>query len=148
MDLKIGDVVEHAILGKRKVIVGIDRNKYLCVDEDDLTSEGKVKENSRISTHSGNNFYVMRNIANVQAINAKRLFSKKKVTADFRPSKRIEFILIVVILSVFTIIILATFTSLIWNMRRGVENLLVKKAESIKEQIQSEVKTEAIKKVK
>ncbi len=90
MNLKIGDIVEHTISGKRKVIVGIENNRYLCLEENELTADGRVKENSRVSVHSGNNFYLTGNIANVQVVNPRHLFSKKKITANLKPARRPE----------------------------------------------------------
>lgn len=148
MNLKIGDVVEHTISGKRKVIVGIEDSRYFCLEQNDLTPNGQARKNSRISIHSGNNFYIVGNIPNARPINTKNLFFKKKVITEKKPSPAKEYVLIFIILSMATIIILATATSLIFNIRKGVENLLVNKARVIKEQIKNEVRSEAIKAIK
>lgn len=147
MELKIGDIVEHNILRKRKVIVGIDGDRYLCVGRNNLTADGRVWENSDISIHSGSNFYVIGHIPNVETVNPDHLFIKKKIIADAGPSKFKKIILIFVVISIVSLIILVTLTPIVEKLRRRLENLLGNKAQALKAQLKHELKTEVSKNI-
>lgn len=137
MELKVGDIVEHRILRKRKVIVGIQDDKYFCVERNNFNPRGEVQPDSRISIHSGANFYVIGHIPNVAPINPQDMFGRKKVTTNVKPPNDRQTVLIIVIAALTIFVILS---SLIVTTRKGVENLLNSKAQSIKEQLKNEIK--------
>jgi hypothetical protein len=142
MELKIGDIVEHSLLKKKKVIVGIDGDRYLCVDRNNVTADGRVREDSDISIHSGSNFYVIGHIPNVEAINPDHLFIKKKIIVDTKHSNLKEIVLICVVGFIVSLIILATLTPVVARVRSGLENLFINKAQTLKEQLKDDLKRE------
>lgn len=148
MDLKIGDIVEHSVLRKKKVIVGIEGDRYLCVERRSVALDGKVRPNSRVSIHSGGNFYVIGHISNVQEIKPESLFEKKKKIKEIKPSNFKEIILTVAIVSSVSVIILIILISVVINACRNTQNILVNKAQEIKEQLKGEIKNEAIKQMR
>ena len=52
-ELHIGDIVRHAILETDKIIVGIGKDRYLCVHLEDVDPGGRLRPNSRVAMHRG-----------------------------------------------------------------------------------------------
>ena len=148
MDFKIGDIVEHSVLRKKKVIVGIEGDRYLCVERRNVSSHGRVQPNSRVSIHSGGNFYLIGHIPDVEEIKPESLFEKKKKIKEIKPSNFKEIILSLAVVSTISIIILIILISVAINTCKNMQNILINKAQLIKEQLKGEIKNEAIKQMR
>ena len=51
MDLSVGDVVRHRVLGSEKIIVGISSGRYLCASCEDVLEDGRLRPEARVALH-------------------------------------------------------------------------------------------------
>ena len=51
MDISVGDVVRHRVLGSEKVVVGIGSGRYLCASREDVLGDGRLRPAARVALH-------------------------------------------------------------------------------------------------
>ena len=74
-----GDVVEHKVLETRKVIVGIGKDRYLCVHPEDIGPDGRVLPNARVAMHRANNLQKVGYRHDVEGIDLGHLYQKESI---------------------------------------------------------------------
>ncbi|MBI4436568.1 MAG: hypothetical protein HY590_04065 [Candidatus Omnitrophica bacterium] len=75
-----GDVVEHTVLETQKVIVGVGKDRYLCVHVEDVGPDGRVRPNARVAMHRGDHLQKVGYRPDVVEIDLNRLYQKESTT--------------------------------------------------------------------
>ena len=75
-----GDIVQHMILESKKVVVGVGRDRYLCVHLADLGSDGRIRHNTRVAMHRAANLQKIGHRDDIVEVNLTHLYQQESVS--------------------------------------------------------------------
>jgi len=75
--LSVGDVVQHRILGSEKVIVGVGADRYLCVSQEDIGRDGRLRPKARVALHRAESLRKIEHREDVVPVQLDRLAEKE-----------------------------------------------------------------------
>ncbi len=88
--LKIGDIVEHCIHGKREVIVGMDRDRFLCTYPQNIQKDGKLRPRSRVAIHPEENLRKIGRLDHVIPVSLLKLYGDQSRKLRILPKLNLQ----------------------------------------------------------
>ena len=141
LPLAIGDIVTHRILGTDKVIVGLRKDRYLCVPREDIQEDGRLRPEACVALHHRENLDKTGHYGAVIAVDLSKLCEKEfKQIHHFR--RRNIFREEVIPYSLFllaSILIVLGILSGVENLRAGIETTFFRKVEEKKTELRREI---------
>lgn len=138
-----GDIVRHELLEAEKVVVGVGKDRYLCVRLEDIGPDGRIRANARVAMHQGQHLRGVGHRDNTIGLDMGALYEKEKVKRhSLRHRWLRQEILINSLFALGVFLILMAVFSGIEVARRKVEQEFFKRTERIKEKYRQEIKKE------
>jgi len=128
--LEVGDVVRHRVLGSEKIVVGVSRDRYLCVYQGDVGEDGRLQPNARVAMHRGESLRKVGRLDTILPVNLEELYGQEyKQTTRLRRRNlfREEIVPYTLFLVATLLIILAVFSG-VDKARPHIEAAFFKKA--------------------
>jgi|GEM_PF-2749692 len=131
-----GDIVEHKVLETKKIVVGIGKDRYLCVHPEDIGPDGRVRPNARVAMHRANNLQKVGYRHDVEGIDLGHLYQKESV-ARYTFVKRVmrQEVLAQGLFALAAVLIVLALLSGIDIARRGIDRFADRKVEQIKKDL-------------
>lgn len=138
-----GDIVRHTLLESEKVVVGVGKDRYLCVRLEDIGEGGRIRTNARVAMHQGHHLRKVGHHEDVIAIDINALYEKEKLMRHSLRHRwlRQEILVNTLFVLAMLLIVMAVFSG-IETARRRVEQEFLKKTEDIKNEYRKKIKKE------
>ena len=135
--------MRHEVLESEKVVVGVGKDRYLCVHLADVGPDGRIRSNARVAMHRGNHLRKVGRREDVIAVDLEALYHKEVVVRHSfsRRWLREEILINSLFVLAAVLIVMALFTG-IDTARRKLEQEFLTKEEAIKVEYREKVKKE------
>lgn len=138
-----GDIVQHELLESQKVVVGIGKDRYLCVRLEDIGEDGRIRANARVAMHQRHHLRKVGHREDIAAIDMNALYEKEKVMRHSLQHRwlRQEILINTLFVLAMLLVVMAVFSG-IEAARHKVDQEFLKKMEEIKNGYRKKIKTE------
>jgi len=138
-----GDIVRHTVLESEKIIVGVGKDRYLCVRLADLGSDGRIRSNARVAMHRAASLQKIGHRDDIIEVNLTNLYKQESISRHTFMERWLREEVLINALFLFAVVFIAlAFFSGINLARHRLKEYVSKKADEKEMEYRSKVRQE------
>jgi len=140
---KKGDIVRHTILETEKIVIGVGRDRYLCVHPNDVSTDGQIRSHARVAMHRSINLEKIGFRDGIKEMNLENLYQQEIVTRRLFRGKwfRREVLINLLFILAATFVVIALFEGIDY-VREKLETHAVGRRQQLETEYKRKIRRE------